>query len=135
MTPGTLLAWHRRLVAAKYTGQRRIDFERRQEMAVIRDLCVKVAEEDPDWGYDSIQGALVNLGYEVSDTTVGNILRSKGIFPAPERGKRSNWQQFVRSHMEVMTVADFLNVEAWTLRGMVRYQVFFVMSLASVRCR
>lgn len=130
MTPGTLMAWHRRLVAAKYTGLRRINTERQKEMEVIKALCVKFAEENPNWGYDRIQGALANLGYEVCDTTVGNILRAKGIIPAPERGKRSNWKQFVRSHMEVMAVVDFLNVEVWTRRGLVRFQVFFVMQLA-----
>ncbi len=114
VTPTTLMAWHRRLVAAKYTGIRRINTERQKEMEVIKELCVKFAEENPDWGYDRIQGALANVGYEVCDTTVGNILRAKGIIPAPERGKRSNWKQFVRSHLEVMAVTDFLNVEVWT---------------------
>lgn len=70
------------------------------------------------------------MGYEVSDTTVGNILRANGIIPGLERGRKSNWKQFVRSHMDVMTVADFLNVEVWTRRGLVRCQIFFVMSLA-----
>lgn len=130
VTPATLLAWHRKLVAAKYTGKRTINTERQQEMAVIRELCVKFAKENPDWGYGRIQGALANLGYEVSDTTVGNILRAKGIVPAPERGKQSNWKRFVRSHLSVMAVADFLTVEVWTLRGLVRFHVFFVMSLA-----
>jgi len=63
-------------------------------------------------------------------TTVGNILRAKGIIPSPERGKQSNWKTFVRSHMDVMSVADFFTVEVWTLRGLVRYHVFFVMNLA-----
>lgn len=52
---------------------------------MIRELCVKFAEENPDRGYNRIQGALTNVGYEVSDTTVGNILRANGIIPAPER--------------------------------------------------
>ena len=63
-------------------------------------------------------------------TTVGNILRAQGIVPSPERGKRSNWQTFVRSHMDVMSVADFFTVEVWTLRGLVRYHAFFAMNLA-----
>ena len=63
-------------------------------------------------------------------TTVGNILRAKGIIPSPERGRQSNWKTFVRSHMDVMSVADFFTVEVWTLRGLVRYHVFFVMNLA-----
>jgi len=129
VTPTTILAWHRKLVAAKYTGRRTVNAERQKEMAIIRDLCVKFAEENPDWGYARIQGALANLGHEVSDTTVGNILRAKGIVPAPERGKQSNWKRFVRSHLDVMAVADFLTVEVWTLRGLVRFHLFFVMTL------
>ncbi|MBC2593829.1 transposase [Ruficoccus amylovorans] len=124
------MAWHRRLIAAKYTAKRHAQTERQKEMAIIRELCVKLAEENPDWGYGRIQGTLENLGHTVSDTTVGNILRAAGILPAPERAKQSNWKTFVRSHMDVMAVADFLNVEVWTLRGLVRFHVFFVMSLA-----
>ena len=130
VTPATLMAWHRKFVALKYSGKREINTERQHEMEVVRELCVKFAEENPEWGYNRIQGALSNVGYEVSDTTVGNILRAKGIIPAPERGRKSNWKQFVRSHMDVMAVADFLNVEVWTRRGLVRFQILFVMSLA-----
>jgi hypothetical protein len=98
-------------------------------MQVIGELCVRFAEENLSWGYGRIQGALSNLGYDVSMTTVGNILRSKGIIPSSERGKQSNWNTFVRSHMDVMCVADFFTVEVWTLCGLVRYHVFFVMKL------
>jgi len=91
VTPATLMAWHRKFVALKYTGKREINTERQQEMEVIRELCVKFAEENSDWGYNRIQGALSNLGFQVSDTAVGNILRAKGIIPAPERGRKSNW--------------------------------------------
>lgn len=87
-TPQTIYAWHRKLVSSKYTSKRRINTERQKEMALIRELCVKFAVENEDWAYGRIQGALENLGYEISDTTVGNILRAKGIIPAPERTKR-----------------------------------------------
>ena len=119
-TPETILAWHRKLVAMKYTAKRGINTARQAMMAVVRELAVKFAEvprsvattrarwrQNPSWGYGRIQGALSNLGYEVCETTVGNILRAKGIFPAPERMKRSNWGRFVRSHLSVMSVADF----------------------------
>ena len=129
-TPQTIYAWHRKLVALKYTAKRKIYTEKQQRMAVIRDLCVKFATENPTWGYGRIQGALANVGYEISTTTVGNILRTKGIIPAPERTRRGNWKRFIRSHMSVVSVADFFTVEVWTLRGLVRYHVFFVMDLA-----
>ena len=127
--PETILAWHRKFVALKYTAQRRNPF-RRKRMKEIKELCIKFASENPEWGYGRIQGALFNIGFEVSTTTVGNILRAAGIVPAPERQSPSNWQRFIRSHMDVTAVADFLSVEVWTFRGLVRYQVFFVMKLA-----
>jgi transposase InsO family protein len=83
-----------------------------------------------DGAIAAFKGALANLGYELSKTTVVNILRAKGIIPAPEREKKSNWKQFVRSHMATMCVADFLTVEVWTMTGLVRYHVLFVMNLA-----
>jgi hypothetical protein len=129
-TPQTIYAWHRKLVALKYTAKRKINTERQKRMAVIRELCVKFASENLTWGYGRIQGALANVGYDISTTSVGNILRKKGIIPAPERTRRGNWKRFIRSHMSVITVADFFTVEVWTLHGLVRYQVFFVMDLA-----
>ena len=129
-TPKTIYAWHRRLVALKYTAKRKINTEKQNRMAVIRELCVKYATENLTWGYGRIQGALANVGYDISTTSVGNILREKGIIPAPERTRRGNWKRFIRSHISVISVADFFTVEVWTLRGLVRYQVFFVMDLA-----
>lgn len=130
VTPDTLLRWHRKFVALKYTAKRRIKTDRQQEMEVVKELCLKFADENPSWGYGRIQGALANLGYEVCDTTVGNILRAAGIPPAEDRMKKSTWKQFVRSHMATMCVADFLTTEVWTMRGLVRYHTLFVMNLA-----
>ncbi|MBT62870.1 MAG: hypothetical protein CML13_06625, partial [Puniceicoccaceae bacterium] len=97
VTPDTILHWHRKLVALKYTAKRKINTERQEEMSIIKELCVKFAEENPSWGYERIQGALANLGYTISESTVGNILRAAGVEPSPERMKKSNWKQFVRS--------------------------------------
>ncbi len=130
VTPDTILYWHRKLVALKYTAKRKINTERQEEMVIIKELCVKFAEENPSWGYERIQGALANLGYTISESTVGNILRTAGVEPSPERMKKSNWKQFVRSHMATICVADFLTTEVWTLSGLVRYHVLFVMNLA-----
>ena len=99
-------------------------------MAAIGELCVKFAIENAGWGYGRIQGVLSNIGYTISRTTVGNILRATGIEPSPDRGKESNWKRFIRSHLSVISVADFLTTEVWTLRGLVRYHTFFVMNLA-----
>ncbi|MDP4643714.1 MAG: integrase core domain-containing protein [Opitutales bacterium] len=130
VTPDTILRWHRNLVALKYTAKRKIKTDRQQKMEVVKELCLKFADENPSWGYGRIQGALANLGYEVCDTTVGNILRAAGIPPSEERMKKSTWKQFVRSHMATMCVADFLTTEVWTLHGLVRYHTLFVMNLA-----
>jgi len=72
--PETLLAWHRKLVALKYTAKRRINTERQKRMVIIRELAVKFAEENVGWGYGRIQGALANLGYNISMTTVRGSL-------------------------------------------------------------
>jgi hypothetical protein len=123
--PDTIYAWHRKLVALKYTAKRKINTENQKRMVVIRELCVKYATENLTWGYGRIQGALANVGYDISTTSVGNILREKGIIPAPERSRRGNWKRFIRSQMSVISVADFFTVEIWTIRGLVRYHVFF----------
>jgi hypothetical protein len=79
------------LVALKYTAKCKMKTDRQQEMEVVKELCLKFADENPSWGYGRIHGALANLGYEVCDTTVGNILRAAGIPPSEERMKKSTW--------------------------------------------
>lgn len=130
VTPDVILYWHRKLVALKYTLKRKIKTDRQKEMEVIKELCVKFAEENPNWGYGRIQGALSNLGYEICEATVGNILRAAGVPPSADRMKKSTWKQFVRSHMSTLCVSDFLTTEVWTLKGLVRYHTLFVMNLA-----
>ncbi len=129
-TPETILRWHRRLIAWKFTAKRKIDTERAERRLLITELCVKFAEENPGWGYERIQGALANLGYHVSKTTVGNILRRAGLCPSPDRTGKSSWRQFLRAHLVTTCVADFLTTEVWTMGGLVRYHVLFVMNLA-----
>jgi hypothetical protein len=73
----------------------------------IEDLVVRLARENSGWGYDRIVGALTNLGYQVSDQTVGNILRRRGIAPVPERSKTTTWKDFLRRHMDVLAGTDF----------------------------
>src|SRR5260370_27684997 len=84
--PDTLLAWYRKLIANKFDGSKfrqRVGRPRMDEEA--ERLVVQMAKENPSWGYDRIVGALANLGYLLSDLTVGNILRRHGLFPAPKR--------------------------------------------------
>ena len=69
-------------------------------------LVLQMAKENPSWGYDRIVGALKNLGHQLSDQTVGNILRRHGFSPAPKRKQAISWKDFIRSHMEVLVGTD-----------------------------
>ena len=99
--PETILAWHRRLVARKFDGATKRRCRGRPRIdGVVEELVVRFATENRDWGYDRIVGALANLRHEVSDQTVGNILKRHGIPPAPERKKTTTWKEFMRSPQE-----------------------------------
>jgi len=76
-----------------------------------------MAKENRGWGYDRIAGALAELGYDISDQTVGNILKRRGIPTAPERKKTTTWREFIWSHMDVLWATDFFSTEVWTLSG------------------
>jgi len=102
-------------------------------MGWYRKLVVRIAKENVGWGYDRIVGALANLGYTLSDETVGNILRRNGIPPAPERQRTTTWTDFIRAHMSVLAGTDFFTVEVLTLRGLVTYYVLFFIHLESRR--
>src|SRR6266581_2769712 len=83
--PDTILAWYRKLVARKFDGsQARQAPGRPRVKRKVEQLIVRMASENQDWGYDRIAGALANLGYVISDQTVGNVLRRYGLLPAPE---------------------------------------------------
>ena len=90
-----------------------------------------MARENRSWGYDRIAGALANLGYTVSDQTVGNILKRHGLPPAPERKTTMTWKEFIRTHMDVLVATDFFTAEVWTLGGLVTYYVLFFIHLES----
>jgi len=92
---------------------------------------VRIAQENHSWGYDRIVGALANLGYIISDQTVGNILKRHGIPPAPERKMMTTWKAFIRTHLDVLVATDFFTAEVWTLGGLVTYYVLFFIHLGS----
>jgi putative transposase len=129
VTPETILAWYRRLVARKYDGSKKRGPGRPCTAADVAELVVTMARANPTWGYTRICGALMNLGHEVGRNTVKRILQDNGIVPAPERCRRTSWSTFLRVHWEGMAAADFFTVEVLTLVGLVRYYVFFVMKL------
>ena len=133
VTPDTLLAWHRALIARKYDGHLRRGPGRPRYRAEIREWVVRMATENRSWGYTRIQGALANLDHHVSRGTIANILRQHGIEPAPERQKRTTWQEFLRTHRGVLAAADFFSVEVWTAGRLTRFAVLFVIDLATRR--
>jgi hypothetical protein len=96
-------------------------------------LIVRFARENPSWGYDRIAGALIHLGHDVSDQTVGNVLRRQGIAPAPKRCQTTTWKEFIRAHMAVLAGVDFFTVEVLTWRGLVTYYVLFFIQLETRR--
>ena len=130
--PDTILGWYRRLVARKFDGSRVRRAPGRPPISKeIQELIVRMAKENRSWGYDRIVGALANLGYQVSDQTVGNVLRRHGIPPAPERKRTTTWAEFIRAHLAVLAGTDFFTVEVLTLRGLVTYYVLFFIHLES----
>jgi putative transposase len=130
--PDTLLGWHRKLAAEKFdSSEQRKAVGRPRVNKELEDSVVKMAKENRSWGYDRIAGALAELGYEISDQTVGNILKRRGIPTAPERKKITTWKEFIRSHMAVLWATDFFSTEVWTMGGLVTYYVLFFIHLES----
>ena len=134
VTPDTILRWHRELVAAKWDySERRKKIGRPPASAEIVELVLRMARENPSWGYDRIQGALANLGHLISNTWVGNILKAHGIDPAPDRKRQSTWKSFLQAHWDVLASVDFTTIEVWTKGGLVTIYLLFVMELATRR--
>ena len=130
--PDTILGWFRTLVARKFNGSNARAYPGRPRIAAeIEQLIVRMAKENPDWGYDRIVGALANLGHVVSDQTVGNVLKRHGMPAAPERQRTTTWAAFIRSHMAVLAGSDFFTAEVFTLRALVTYYVLFFIPLGS----
>src|SRR4051794_3041035 len=132
--PEMILGWYRKLVAQKFDGTKNRVYPGRPTVGrEITDLIVRMARENSDWGYDRIAGALKNLGHDVSDQTVGNVLRRFGIAPAPKRREQMNWAHFIRTHMAVLAGIDFFTVEVLTWRGLATYYVLFFLHLETRR--
>ena len=133
VTPDTILRWYRLLIARKYDGSARRGAGRPRTAQQITELVVRIARENPRFGYTRIRDALGNLGCEIGRNTVKRILAEHGIEPAPERRRRTPWKTFLKAHWEAIAAADFFTVEVLTLGGLVRYSVFFVMKLKTRR--
>jgi putative transposase len=131
VTPETLLAWHRKLIAQKYDGSGQRGPGRPRTAGEIDALVVRMAEENRDWGYRRIQGALSNLGHEIARNTIADILKRHGIEPAPERSRKTTWKEFLGRHWELIVAADFFTVEVWTRRGLQRFLIICFIELST----
>ena len=133
VTPETLMTWHRKLIAEKYDGTSSRTPGRRRTAKEIANLVVRMAEENRGWGYRRIQGALANLGHMLAHNTIANILKRHGIEPAPDRERKTTWDEFLRRHWEQIVATDFFTVEVWTPHGLQRFIILFFIELSTRR--
>ncbi len=94
---------------------------------------MRMASENPTWGYTRIRGALYNLGHEVGRNTIKRILIENGIDPAPLRSRGMSWETFLKAHWGVIAPTDFFSVEVLTRFGLIRYFILFVIDLQTRR--
>ncbi|MDD5598284.1 MAG: integrase core domain-containing protein [Victivallaceae bacterium] len=131
--PSTILAWHRKFVAMKFDSSQVPRKPGRPRVETnTEELVLELARDNPFWGYLRIAGAIANLGYSVSKSTVRNILKRNGFNPS---GKRKHdgmtWADFIASHKDVLWATDFFTTEVWTKFGLITYYVLFFIHIGT----
>jgi hypothetical protein len=121
VTSDTLLRWHRQLIARKHDGSKRRSPGRPSTAAEIGELILRMARDNPRWGYTRIRGALYNVGHEIGRNTNKRILLENGFDPIRRKGM--SWETFLKAHWGAIAATDFFSVEALTRSGLIRYFV------------
>ena len=132
-SPDTILRWHRMLIARKYDGSGGKRGPKPHKANSVRKLVLEMAAENPAWGYGRIYGELRKLGHDVHWQTVRRIMLDAGLLPDPDKPYKSTWKTFLASHWESIAACDFFSIEAWGLKGLTRYMVFFVIDVSTRR--
>jgi len=128
VTPSTILGWHRRLVRRSWTTSR-VQAGRRAIPAGVRTLILRLASENPTWGYRRVHGGLAGLGYQIGASTIWKILRAAGVDPAPRRAGPT-WSQFLRLQAQAILACDLFHLDTITLH---RLYAFFVIERTTRR--
>ena len=104
-SPQTILGWHRKLIARKYDGSgKRRPGPPPTKKKMIRDHVLRMADENPSWGYGRIYGELRGLGYDVHWQTVRRVMKDHGLLDDPDPEEKTSWKTFIRSHWESIGV-------------------------------
>ena len=121
---------HRDLVRRKWTNEHKNNGGRPKISQEIGELIVRLAKENPRWGYGKIEGELLKLATKVSQTTIRNVLDRHGIVPAPNRGGSIAWRHLMSHYKEQILACDFFTMETVWLKTV---YVFFFIELGTRR--
>ncbi len=115
--PQTLLKWHREAVRRKWTFERKGQVGRPRTDAELEALVVRLARENPSWGYSRLEDELAKLGFNIGETTIRDLFKRHRLLPAPERSRKgSSWRTFLKHYQDQILACDFLTVETLGLQ-------------------
>ena len=123
--PDTLVKWHRELVRRKWTFKKPAPRGRPSLPSDVEALILRLAKENPAWGYGKLEGELAKLGYDIGRSSIRDVLKRKRVPPAPKRGKHgSSWRTFLAHYKDELVACDFFTVETAWLKTL--YVLFFI---------